>query len=252
MRVSPSCSHKNLALKQHDVKHACTHALPNPPCFLDFFFILTPRVSRWLKKEVLGIFSRAQAACTATCRPRTQRTCETCTDHVFGDTICMAIFFDLTSIMCACNSETVDCYEFSFFQFIFFWFLFRYFFPISSQFWPRLFLPAAVFVSIIYEIDYGACLCLSLIQVHMNRRPIVTGTSVIGITYKGGVMLAADTLGPFEKIELRYFVDFAAAVIPPPPLLLRRFLWFPVTFQGPDTNQSNWQQYSHWGWGRSQ
>ncbi len=27
------------------------------------------------------------------------------------------------------------------------------------------------------------------------RRPIVTGTSVLGVTFDGGVMLAADTLG---------------------------------------------------------
>jgi len=28
-----------------------------------------------------------------------------------------------------------------------------------------------------------------------HRRPIVTGTSVLGITFHGGVMIAADTLG---------------------------------------------------------
>ena len=38
-------------------------------------------------------------------------------------------------------------------------------------------------------------------QDNVNRQPIVTGTSVIGITYKGGVMLAADTLGPFGQVE---------------------------------------------------
>lgn len=29
----------------------------------------------------------------------------------------------------------------------------------------------------------------------VNRQPIVTGTSVLGVKYKGGVMLAADMLG---------------------------------------------------------
>lgn len=30
-----------------------------------------------------------------------------------------------------------------------------------------------------------------------RRQPLVTGTSVIGIKYEGGVMLAADNLGAF-------------------------------------------------------
>ena len=37
------------------------------------------------------------------------------------------------------------------------------------------------------------------------RQPIVTGTSVLGLKYKDGVMLAADNLGltrPFESFDL--------------------------------------------------
>ena len=37
---------------------------------------------------------------------------------------------------------------------------------------------------------------ISLIKrAHVCRDPYVTGTSVLGIVYKDGVMLAADTLG---------------------------------------------------------
>jgi 20S proteasome alpha/beta subunit len=35
------------------------------------------------------------------------------------------------------------------------------------------------------------------IVVHL-RQPIVTGTSVLGIKFKDGVMMAADNLGVFE------------------------------------------------------
>ena len=89
------------------------------------------------------------------------------------------------------------------------------------------------------------------INVKMNRRPIVTGTSVIGITYKGGVMLAADTLGPFAKTN-----------IPACSLLFRcqlcmfcwlsRFVRFAVPLQEADSYQSNWGPDTHRGWGRSQ
>merc|ERR1712032_572045 len=47
----------------------------------------------------------------------------------------------------------------------------------------------------------------ALTNMHSNMptthttRPIVTGTSVIGITYKGGVMLAADTLGSYGSLS---------------------------------------------------
>lgn len=41
---------------------------------------------------------------------------------------------------------------------------------------------------------YMYVLCISLIL----RRPIVTGSSVLGVTFSDGVMLAADTLGTRE------------------------------------------------------
>lgn len=34
----------------------------------------------------------------------------------------------------------------------------------------------------------------------MESDPIVTGTSVLGVKYKDGVMLAADTLGAYSVI----------------------------------------------------
>ena len=36
-----------------------------------------------------------------------------------------------------------------------------------------------------------------------DRQPIVTGTSVLGIVYNKGIMLAADTLGLFLKVMVQ-------------------------------------------------
>ena len=45
---------------------------------------------------------------------------------------------------------------------------------------------------------------------------MVTGSSVLGITYDGGVILAADTLGeriPFNHFLLFYFIDYICCVV---------------------------------------
>ena len=151
--------------------------------------------------------------------------------------------------MRACDRQNKDCCEIYFFYFIFFgcYFIASFQCPYNLA---TYFLPTTVFVVIIHEIRYCACFCFPFTQINMNRQPIVTGTSVIGITYKGGVMLAADTLGPFEQVQflgaLCCSCDFSYVV------MFLRFLRFLVTFQGPDTDQSNWRQYPNWGWGRSQ
>jgi hypothetical protein len=55
------------------------------------------------------------------------------------------------------------------------------------------------------------------------RQPIVTGTSVLAIKYKDGIMMAADNLG-LSTPDLRHGLLTGY-------ILYCSFLWFPCTFQ---------------------
>ena len=50
----------------------------------------------------------------------------------------------------------------------------------------------------ICTVVHNVCVCL-LVCVCFCSRPTVTGSSVLGVTFSGGVMLAADTLGKGER-----------------------------------------------------
>ncbi len=45
---------------------------------------------------------------------------------------------------------------------------------------------------------------VALVKSIFNSRPMVTGTSVLGVTFGDGVMLAADTLGKRENLSYIY------------------------------------------------
>ena len=44
--------------------------------------------------------------------------------------------------------------------------------------------------------NFGSMLCV-VVFLFCSSRPIVTGTSVLGVTYAGGVMIMTDTLGSY-------------------------------------------------------
>ena len=63
------------------------------------------------------------------------------------------------------------------------------------------------------------------------RQPLVTGTSVLGIKYKDGVMLAADNLGK----QIRSHVDTRAD--------LDSIVWIIGSIQGYPASTSSWKPY---------
>jgi hypothetical protein len=60
-----------------------------------------------------------------------------------------------------------------------------------------------------------------------SRQPLVTGTSVLGIKYKDGVMLAADNLGKLVKLLKLDQADDS-------------LVWIPCSIQGYPETASSW------------
>jgi len=74
----------------------------------------------------------------------------------------------------------------------------------------------------------------------LPRQPIVTGTSVLALKYKDGIMMAADTLGNLSScLVLIMCLKELASVI-----------WLPCSFQGYPAIASRWQIYRHRRWWR--
>ena len=209
------------------------HAAKQHHIFLEFLYFTPPGCFRWLEKR--NSFLVASAFTNMHSNMPTTHTTYVCVRIQISDSVVSGWNFFLT-----CVSETiliaVKCsitWEFRSIRFCCLLFIFRGFCASAS-------------LIFCYLLRQTPC-----INVKMNRRPIVTGTSVIGITYKGGVMLAADTLGPFAKSN-----------IPACSLLFRcqlcmfcwlsRFVRLTVPFQEADSYQSNWGPDTHRGWGRSQ
>lgn len=67
------------------------------------------------------------------------------------------------------------------------------------------------------------------------RQPIVTGTSVLAIKYKDGIMMAADNLGEHPIMSTKDVLLCTTI----------SFVRFPRTIQGRPTSARSWQPHRH-------
>ena len=54
--------------------------------------------------------------------------------------------------------------------------------------------------NLFFSFPFPRTLCCTVLCVRVCRQPIVTGTSVLGLRFDGGVMIAADTLGSYGSL----------------------------------------------------